>query len=365
MTYEQLLARLDVCMGGRVAEEMTFGDKNVTSGKKQHPTQQTSCLPCCTIRWPLPPPSPARRLCVRACNRACVLPCVHATMCTCCVYVVCTRMQCLLSRCPVCPASPPPAPTPRTHAPARILARNGLQCLAGASSDLDQATRIANAMVTRYGMNSKVTCGASVATHVQRRRSWHSRHAWPAPRPRACNAEARGGGVEARRGVERDRQRDRAGGAAWGPNGAGAGATATVDRAGLDRRGRPIYQRGHQAFGGDRSARDARGAPTQPKRSRRPGEGVCLYALHALHARLFGRVGRVHSQRSAGATSSLSSRAALTGGVRAHAQAAAEAQRRPRDGKLLQPSAVSACVVAGSPTRARSLKHSGRGKAEL
>ena len=171
--------------------------------------------------------------------------------------------------------------------------------------------------------------------------------------------------MEARRGVERDRQRDRAGGAAWGPNGAGAGSTAAVDRAGLDRRGRPIYQRGHQAFGGDRSARDARGAPTQPKRSRRPGLGVCLYALHALHARLFGRVGRVHSQRSAGATSSLSSRAALTGGVRAHAQAAAEAQRRPRDGKLLQPSAVSACVVAGSPTRARSLKHSGRGKAEL
>lgn len=32
-TRKQLLARLNVCMGGRAAEEMIFGQDNITSGK--------------------------------------------------------------------------------------------------------------------------------------------------------------------------------------------------------------------------------------------------------------------------------------------------------------------------------------------
>ncbi len=32
ITRKQLLAKIDVCMGGRVAEEMMFGYDNVTTG---------------------------------------------------------------------------------------------------------------------------------------------------------------------------------------------------------------------------------------------------------------------------------------------------------------------------------------------
>lgn len=41
ISKRELLARLDVCMGGRVAEEMMFGEMNVTTGASNDLEQAT------------------------------------------------------------------------------------------------------------------------------------------------------------------------------------------------------------------------------------------------------------------------------------------------------------------------------------
>ncbi len=51
MSYEQMTSRLAIMMGGRVAEELTFGAKNVTSGASSDIEQATNLARAMVTRW--------------------------------------------------------------------------------------------------------------------------------------------------------------------------------------------------------------------------------------------------------------------------------------------------------------------------
>jgi cell division protease FtsH len=55
MSYEQMTSRLAIMMGGRVAEELVFGDEKVTSGASSDIEQATKLARMMVTRWGLSP----------------------------------------------------------------------------------------------------------------------------------------------------------------------------------------------------------------------------------------------------------------------------------------------------------------------
>ena len=112
-----MLAFMDICMGGRVAEEIVYGAENVTSGRTCTPSLP---LHCDAFFFSVTTSS----------------------------YTLCSPTHSLHSHSTPSPSTSSPLHTHPTHTHSLLHT--------GASSDIQQATRTAKMMVTKWGMSDKV-----------------------------------------------------------------------------------------------------------------------------------------------------------------------------------------------------------------
>ena len=145
-TRSQLLAQMDVSMGGRVAEEIIFGPEYITTGEEQTWWLVRHVM-CVVMHWTLPcrwgqvngllKAHPTIFWCLPT-NWFTLLSLLHACICYSCFQAKHWHMII------------------KTHFLSKLSLKADSVC-SGASSDFDSATSIAKMMVTRFGMCEKVT----------------------------------------------------------------------------------------------------------------------------------------------------------------------------------------------------------------